>query len=217
MFSFQVGGNLDDLLSDIENLSQDIYQLQLKNKNYHSDEQINFHPDILTAGPTTLMSSQLSPSLTSMQQQMHDINNKKPFRSEINLVLSIPPPLSQQHQIMNTSPDTPQTPPSFIGFENYTSGPKYLNLQPHQRQYIRRNDFLRCPSASLNELRQIKNHSKDMLHRTPSIPTTPSTPITPSTTNGSSTICGGGGVRRSSLDPQMMKPFPNESKDDKVR
>lgn len=55
--SFQTGGNLDDLLQDLEMISKDIDELQVKNK---------------------------ARSDTSLDQ------NKKPFRSEVSLVLDYP-------------------------------------------------------------------------------------------------------------------------------
>lgn len=102
--TFQKGGNLDDLLSDIENLSRDIYNMQLQNSRVlsKSNETIQYHPDVITNSVS--MASLRSPNSTPT-------NSRKPFRSQVNLVLTQP---------SSTTDKTPISHPP-IGFEHFTS------------------------------------------------------------------------------------------------
>lgn len=73
--SFQTGGNLEELLLDLEAISRDIMNLQV-------------------TSPT---------SLPSANTETEVINVKKPFRSELNLFLSYPPPAE-----LNESASSPE-------------------------------------------------------------------------------------------------------------
>lgn len=69
---FQRGGNLDDLLQDIELLSSDIQQMQKQNQQYHSHLSLN----------------RLPTSNATIPKPKSNLLQNKPFRSEMNLMLS---------------------------------------------------------------------------------------------------------------------------------
>lgn len=66
--NLQTGGNLDDLLQDIELLSRDILNMQYENQKFHSQCDLNYDGS--------------HPSLTE------GMSKKPPYRSEMNLLLS---------------------------------------------------------------------------------------------------------------------------------
>lgn len=74
-----MGGNLEDLLQDIQNLSRNIDELQVQNDNNLLKECSN-RPDIVATESSSLNATNNNTNDPTM--------NKKPFRSEVNLVLT---------------------------------------------------------------------------------------------------------------------------------
>lgn len=169
--AFQKGGNLDDLLKEIGNLSRDIYHLQILNNQKimsQSEENINYQPDILAT----------SVSASAINDQARDTptSKSKPFRSEVSLVLAAP---GEPGGVATSNP-------SLIGFEKFTKSPTdapstnpptQTPVEPTQPPTVLsptttqiRKEFIKSPSHSLNELSTNKcsptknpPHSKDTL------------------------------------------------------
>lgn len=185
--TFQKGGNLDDLLSDIENLSRDIYRMQLQNSRLMSKSNENIQqqrPDVLTNSVS--MASLRSPNTTPK-------SGRKPYRSQVNLVLTQPssvdnnihvshPPIGfEQFRINQTESNNQQLQPETNGNlepPNYPPPPPIAPLTPEEEATSvlaqlsidtanLRKEFIKTQSHSMNDdmLRPnltIPPHSKDV-------------------------------------------------------
>lgn len=133
---FQRGGNLEDLLQDIELLSSDIQQMQKQNQQYHSHLSLNRLP---TSNDTIL-----KPNLLQT----------KPFRSEMNLMLSFD---GDQPKITISTQDSP--PPTI---------PNPMNLLPPTLPYIGFKEEFTRPgpeSATPSDPVELKENGFAMIRR----------------------------------------------------
>ncbi|XP_070493289.1 MATH and LRR domain-containing protein PFE0570w [Chironomus tepperi] len=184
--SFQTGGNLEELLYDIENLSKDIMELQTHCADMPSEK-------------------------TEPNNNNTNFTKPKPFRSELSLVLSYPPELQSEYKDTGTSstlpiselespnlfymqnlpspyptyPSSPLTPP--VNFKTGEVNP--INYVPERMQ-----DFSHLNFAPLNSsIPTFQASSNSSLFCTVSAPSTPafdrkciekfcSTEITPNST-----------------------------------
>lgn len=115
---FQRGGNLDDLLQDIELLSSDIQQMQKQNQQYHSHLSLN----------------RLPTSNDNIPKPKSNLLQNKPFRSEMNLMLSFD---GDQPKI-TPLPSAQDSPPPKM--------PNPMNLLPPTLPYIGFKEELTRPS-----------------------------------------------------------------------
>lgn len=118
---FQRGGNLDDLLQDIELLSTDIQQMQKQNQQYHSH----------------LSLSRLTTSNDTIPKPKSNLLQNKPFRSEMNLMLSFD---GDQPKITPIVPSQDSPPPTM---------PNPMNLLPSTLPYIGFKEELTRASSSI--------------------------------------------------------------------
>lgn len=118
----QVGGNLDDLLQNIEHLSQDIIQIQNENQK-------------ITSKYSMTTPSNEKPVISTTNSTLSTIQQAKPFRSEMNLMLSfdgnnpkIIPIENETNETTSTNANKLDTPPPLI--------PNPMNLLPSTLPYI---------------------------------------------------------------------------------
>lgn len=118
----QVGGNLDDLLQNIEHLSQDIIQMQ------HENQKITSKYNLTANTSEKSLANRTDSTLLTIQQA-------KPYRSEMNLMLCFdgnnPKIVPMENESNETAPATANkqdTPPPFL--------PKPMNLLPTTLPYI---------------------------------------------------------------------------------
>ncbi|KAG4075822.1 hypothetical protein HA402_003648 [Bradysia odoriphaga] len=88
---FQRGGNLEDLLQDIELLSSDIQQMQKQNQQYHSHLSLN----------------RLPTSNDTIPKPKSNLLQNKAFRSEMNLMLSFEGDQPKITPLASTTQDSP--------------------------------------------------------------------------------------------------------------
>nr|XP_022920471.1 GATA zinc finger domain-containing protein 8 [Onthophagus taurus] len=87
--TFSNGGNLEELLNDIESISQDILKLSNSNLNYPNGSEIIQNE---TIQQQQINNVALTPSLNSINPINNEILEPKPYKSELNVVL-MPTPM----------------------------------------------------------------------------------------------------------------------------
>lgn len=130
---FQIGGNLEDLLQDIELLSTDIQQMQKHNQQYHSHLSLNRLPT----------SNDTIPKPNLLQN--------KPFRSEMNLMLSFDGDQPKITPLFSTQDSPPPTIPNpmhllpptlpYIGFKDEFTRPGPESTTPSDPVESKENGF----------------------------------------------------------------------------
>ncbi|XP_037047807.1 uncharacterized protein LOC119082384 isoform X2 [Bradysia coprophila] len=132
--NFQVGGNLDDLLQNIEHLSQDIVQMQQEN------QKITSKYNLVKSESEKAMEIAKDSTGSTIQHQ------SKPYRSEVNLMLCFDGSNQKIIPVENDGTDkTPlatenqlDTPPPYV--------PKPMNLLPTTLPYIASDDVATIPT-----------------------------------------------------------------------
>lgn len=133
MSSVQVGGNLDDLLQNIEHLSQDIMQIQHENQKITSKYN-------MTAITTE------KPMVNTTDSALSTIQQAKPYRSEMNLMLcfdgtnpKIIPIENETNETTSAIATKQDTPPPLM--------PNPMNLLPTTLPYIASDVGVTLPSS----------------------------------------------------------------------